>query len=207
MWRSVSRAQLQPRPLVAGRRYYRKRRDRRLRISEPSHEPSQQPEQTKKKAPCLPQSALTPLERAELTAARFWASQTGKTVGFGMGASGGFGVGGELGGFGAGGGISESISADAYGNAARITSYTFNALNYGAGVLAGLQVSYSPVPLNSGPSAAMQFSGSYGSGLGAGFTVDPVRGAGTATFGVGYGARFSGSVSDLSFETTTLICR
>ena len=169
---------------------------------EPGTQPTKPEDQ--KKPGCLPASDLTLLERVELPAAKFWARWLGITVGFGMGGSAAAGYGGTN--FGVGGAVSGSINADAAGNAARVTSYTFNAFNYGAGVLAGLRVSGSFDPLSPGISGAGDVSFSIGEGLGGGASYDPVRRSGAVTLGAAYGVKYSGSISNLSTTTTTMIC-
>jgi RHS repeat-associated protein len=146
---------------------------------------------------CFPTSSLNWSQKAQLTAARFYAGLTGLTFGFGAGLDAGAGIGskGSSWNFGAGGSASTLIVADGSGNSGFLNSASggFAAVKmtgagswWGAGAAAGPSVLVSPNPIGkiAGPSGS--FSAGGGAVLGAGISVTTSVAA-TVTFGVGAG--------------------
>lgn len=153
--------------------------------------------------PCIPIKSLNWLQRAQLTAARAYASLTGWTFGFGTGFDAGAGVGprGSSWNFGVGGSGSTLIVADASGNSGILNSVSAGFAGvktssagswWGAGAAAGPSVLVSPFPISkiAGPSGSVSAGG--GAVLGAGASVT-TSGAATFTFGVGAGAEAGAS--------------
>ena len=150
------------------------------------------------KPTCFPTSSLNWSQKAQLTAAQFYAGLTGWTFGFGAGLDAGAGIGpkGSSWNFGAGGSASTLIVADGAGNSGFLNSASggFSAVKmsgagswWGAGAAAGPSVLVSPNPISTiaGPSGS--FSAGGGAVLGAGISVT-TSGAATVTFDVGAGA-------------------
>jgi hypothetical protein len=109
------------------------------------------------KPPCISTSSLNWSQKAQLTAAQFYANLTGWTFGFGAGLDAGAGVGpkGSKWNFGVGGSGSTLIVADASGNAGFLNSVSggFSAVKmgstgrWGAGAAAITFGVFTPVPL------------------------------------------------------------
>ncbi|HUL32553.1 MAG TPA: RHS repeat-associated core domain-containing protein [Candidatus Eisenbacteria bacterium] len=149
------------------------------------------------KPPCISTSSLNWSQRAQLTAAQFYANLTGWTFGFGAGLDAGAGVGPKRSkwNFGGGGSGSTLIVADASGNAGFLNSVSggFSAVKmsgtgrWGAGAAAGPSFLVSPNPISTiaGPSGSISAGGGLVLGAGASITTS---GAATFTFGVGAGA-------------------
>jgi RHS repeat-associated protein len=149
-------------------------------------------------ATCFPTKSLNWSQKAQLTAAQFYAGLTGWTFGFGVGGDAGAGVGSPNSSwnFGAGGSASTLIVADGSGNSGFLNSVSggFSAVKmsgagswWGAGAAAGPSFLVSPNPISTiaGPSGSVSAGG--GAVLGAGISVT-TSGAATFTFGVGAGA-------------------
>jgi len=148
---------------------------------------------------CIPTNSLNWFQKAQLTAAQFYASRTGLTFGFGAGGDAGGGIGpkGSSWNFGLGGSSSTLIVADASGNSGFLNSISggFSGTKmssagsqWGYGAAAGPTFLVSPFSINkiAGPSGAVSAGG--GSGvLGGGFSLS-TSGALTLTAGWGAGA-------------------
>jgi len=164
------------------------------------------------KKSCLSSGALTAYERAMLVASQFWASMLGRTVGFGLGASGSInpmtGIPVPSVNAGTGGGISNMLVTDTSGNSALVTTYTYIALNFanhGGAIQGGVMVLLGNQQLTPGWSGSLSGSISGGPGLGATMSADS-NGTFTLNAGVGLGARASGGPSEMNFSNTKLIC-
>jgi RHS repeat-associated protein len=162
---------------------------------------------------CISPRRLTSYERAMLRASQFWASASGKTIGFGLGASGSInpltGVPAPSMNAGTGGGISNMLVTDTSGNSALVTTYTQIGLNFankGGAIQGGLQFSYGNQQLTPGWSGSLSGSISGGPGLGGTVSEDS---NGTTTFnaGLGLGAKVSGGLSELNASYAQLICK
>lgn len=149
---------------------------------------------------------LTAAERAELNAASFYAQLFNKTVGFGIGASGAMNLIPDFYQFGFGGATSSMLVADAKGNTALVSTITVNGANFGAGINGGLQFSYGHEPVIPGWSGNLSASGSFGAGLGFGADLTN-SGTLTLNFGVGLGAKYSATMSNLNFSYALPICK
>jgi hypothetical protein len=146
-----------------------------------------------------------PLQAAEANALRKVASFTGKTVGFGVAAGGGFG----LVGIGVSASGSAQIMADPSGAAALVYSWTLPSAGYmstspgqgenmGGAANIGIQFSVSSQNISSSPSWSLD--GSY-----ANFGGSANSSGGSITVGYGVGARVSGNLN-VNLPTVVALC-
>ena len=146
-----------------------------------------------------------PLQAAEANALRKVASFTGKTVGFGVAAGGGFG----LVGIGVSASGSAQIMADPSGTAALVYSWTLPSAGYmstnpgqgeNMGGAANIGIQFSVSSQNIGSSPSWSLDGSY-----ANFGGSANTSGGSITVGYGVGARASGNLN-VNLPTVVVLC-
>jgi RHS repeat-associated protein len=149
---------------------------------------------------CIPLSSLNWSQKAQLSAAQFYANWLGGTWGFGVGGDGGVGVGpkGSPWNVGVGGSAATMIVADSSGNSGILNSASIGVAGikhtkgaggswWGYGLTAGPSVLVSPNPITKLEGVSGSISGGGGAILGGGGSLT-TNGALTVTVGIGLGA-------------------